>query len=89
MNLPKAGMGPTPFARADFRRHGPASRCGSSSVSRRRRFRPLDSNLGRGTKHRGETMSIKLQKDTEKYLLGSIRRFLAENLETEIGDGTR
>jgi len=34
-------------------------------------------------------MSIKLQKDTEKYLLGSIRRFLAENLETEIGDGTR
>ena len=31
-------------------------------------------------------MSIKLQKDTEKYLLGSIKRFVAENLEVEIGD---
>jgi len=31
-------------------------------------------------------MSIKLQKATEKYLLGSIKRFVAQNLETEIGD---
>jgi len=31
-------------------------------------------------------MSIKLQKDTEEYLLGSIRRFVAENLDAEIGD---
>lgn len=31
-------------------------------------------------------MSIKLQKETEKYLLGSIRRFVAENLDEEIGD---
>jgi uncharacterized protein (DUF2164 family) len=31
-------------------------------------------------------MSIKLQKDTEKYLLASIKRFVAENLDEEIGD---
>lgn len=31
-------------------------------------------------------MSIKLKKDTEKYLLGSIKRFVAENLDAEIGD---
>ncbi len=31
-------------------------------------------------------MSIKLRKDTEKYLLGSIKRFVAENLDAEIGD---
>jgi uncharacterized protein (DUF2164 family) len=31
-------------------------------------------------------MSIKLKKDAEKYLLGSIKRFVAENLDTEIGD---
>jgi uncharacterized protein (DUF2164 family) len=31
-------------------------------------------------------MSIKLQKDTEKYLLGSIKRFVAENMDAEIGD---
>ena len=31
-------------------------------------------------------MSIKLQKDTEKYLLGSIKRFVAENLDADIGD---
>ena len=31
-------------------------------------------------------MSIKLQKDTEKYLLGSIKRFVAQNFEAEIGD---
>ncbi len=31
-------------------------------------------------------MSIKLQKDAEKYLLGSIRRFVAESLDDEIGD---
>ena len=29
-------------------------------------------------------MSIKLQKDTEKYLLGSIKRFVAENMDAEI-----
>jgi uncharacterized protein (DUF2164 family) len=34
--------------------------------------------------HRGETMSIRLQKDTEKYLLGSIKRFVADNLDTEM-----
>jgi uncharacterized protein (DUF2164 family) len=31
-------------------------------------------------------MSIILQKDTEKYLLGSIKRFFAENMDAEIGD---
>ncbi|MEP7329241.1 MAG: DUF2164 domain-containing protein [Betaproteobacteria bacterium] len=31
-------------------------------------------------------MSIKLQKDTEKYLLGSIKRFFEETIDTEIGD---
>ena len=31
-------------------------------------------------------MSIKLRKDAEKYLLGSIKRFVAENLDVEIGD---
>ena len=31
-------------------------------------------------------MSIKLQKDTEKYLLGSIKRFVAQNLDADIGD---
>ena len=31
-------------------------------------------------------MPIKLQKDTEKYLLGSIKRFVAENLDVDIGD---
>ena len=31
-------------------------------------------------------MSIKLQKDAEKYLLGSIKRFAAETLDAEIGD---
>jgi len=31
-------------------------------------------------------MAIKLGKDTEKYLLGSIKRFVAENLDEEIGD---
>jgi uncharacterized protein (DUF2164 family) len=31
-------------------------------------------------------MSIKLHKETEKYLLGSIKRFAAENMETDIGD---
>jgi uncharacterized protein (DUF2164 family) len=31
-------------------------------------------------------MSIKLQKETEKYLLGAIKRFVAENLDAEIGD---
>ena len=31
-------------------------------------------------------MSIKLSKDAEKYLLGSIKRFVADNLDEEIGD---
>ena len=31
-------------------------------------------------------MSIKLQRDTEKYLIDSIKRFVARNLDTEIGD---
>lgn len=31
-------------------------------------------------------MAIKLTKDSEKYLLGSIKRFFAENLDDEIGD---
>ena len=31
-------------------------------------------------------MSIKLQKDAEKYLLGSIKRFVADNMDAEIGD---
>jgi len=31
-------------------------------------------------------MAIKLEQDTEKYLLGSIKRFFAEALEDEIGD---
>lgn len=31
-------------------------------------------------------MTIKLQKDTEKYLVGSIKRFFAQNLDTDIGD---
>ena len=31
-------------------------------------------------------MSINLQKDTEKYLLGSIKRFVAESMDIEIGD---
>ncbi len=31
-------------------------------------------------------MSIKLTKDSEKYLIGSIKRFFAENMDDEIGD---
>ncbi len=31
-------------------------------------------------------MSIKLTTDSEKYLLGSIKRFFAENMDDEIGD---
>lgn len=31
-------------------------------------------------------MAIKLEKDTEAYLLGSIKRFFAEELDEEIGD---
>lgn len=31
-------------------------------------------------------MAIKLEKDTETYLLNSIRRFFAEELDEEIGD---
>ena len=29
---------------------------------------------------------MKLEKDTEEYLLGSIKRFFAEEMEEEIGD---
>jgi uncharacterized protein (DUF2164 family) len=31
-------------------------------------------------------MPIKLNKDTEKYLSGSIKRFFAEEMDTDIGD---
>ena len=31
-------------------------------------------------------MSIKLQKDAEQYLCGSIKRFFAEAMDTDIGD---
>ena len=31
-------------------------------------------------------MAIKLQSETEKYLLGSIKRFFAESMDAEIGD---
>jgi uncharacterized protein (DUF2164 family) len=31
-------------------------------------------------------MSIKLTKDSEKYLLKSIKRFFEENMDSEIGD---
>jgi len=31
-------------------------------------------------------MPIKLRKDAERYLLGSIKRFMAENIDEEIGD---
>ncbi len=31
-------------------------------------------------------MAIKLQEETEKYLLGSIKRFFSEELEQDIGD---
>jgi uncharacterized protein (DUF2164 family) len=31
-------------------------------------------------------MPIKLEKETEKYLLGSIKRFFSENMDDEIGD---
>ncbi len=31
-------------------------------------------------------MAIKLEKDTEKYLLASIRRFFADDMDDDIGD---
>lgn len=31
-------------------------------------------------------MTIKLQKDAEKYLVGSIKRFFEQSLDTDIGD---
>jgi uncharacterized protein (DUF2164 family) len=31
-------------------------------------------------------MSIKLEKETHKYLIGSIKRFFAEHMDDEIGD---
>jgi len=31
-------------------------------------------------------MAIKLQKDAEKYLVASVRRFFAEQMDAEIGD---
>jgi len=31
-------------------------------------------------------MPVKLEKETEAYVLGSIRRFFAEDLEEDIGD---
>src|SRR5208282_1055842 len=34
----------------------------------------------------GQRMSIKLQKESEKYLIGSIKRFFAESMDDDIGD---
>lgn len=34
----------------------------------------------------GVFMAIELSKDTEKYLLGSVKRFFSEELDEEIGD---
>ena len=34
----------------------------------------------------GVFMAIELSKDAEKYLLGSVKRFLSEELDEEIGD---
>ena len=31
-------------------------------------------------------MTIKLQRETEKYLIGSLKRFFSERMESEIGD---
>ena len=31
-------------------------------------------------------MTIKLSKETEKYLLGSVKRFFADSMDAEIGD---
>ncbi len=31
-------------------------------------------------------MAIKLEKETKKYLVGSIKRFFAEDMDDEIGD---
>ena len=31
-------------------------------------------------------MTIKLQSETEKYLIGSLKRFFSERMESEIGD---
>jgi uncharacterized protein (DUF2164 family) len=33
-----------------------------------------------------ETVTIKLEPETEKYLLGSVRRFFAEEMDEDIGD---
>lgn len=33
-----------------------------------------------------EAIAIKLEKETETYLLGSIKRFFADELEEDIGD---
>jgi len=34
----------------------------------------------------GKTMAIMLEKEKEKYLLGSIKRFFAEEMDDDIGD---
>ena len=31
-------------------------------------------------------MAIKLQKETEKYLIGSVKRFFSESMDSEVGD---
>ena len=31
-------------------------------------------------------MAIKLQKETERYLVGSVKRFFSERMKSEIGD---
>lgn len=38
------------------------------------------------TVEEGKTMAIKLEAETEKYLLASIRRFFADEMEDDIGD---
>ena len=43
-------------------------------------------NVGRSSTLRGNKMAIKLQKESEKYLIGSIKRFFAESMNDDIGD---
>jgi uncharacterized protein (DUF2164 family) len=46
-----------------------------------------DGRLGPSTdRARGKDETIKLEKDTEAYLIGSIKRFFIEELDEDIGD---
>jgi uncharacterized protein (DUF2164 family) len=54
-------------------------------------FGPPDTSAHQGRPSRDAqqnilAMTIKLQKDAQKYLIDSIKRFCAENFEMEIGD---